>query len=252
MATKPVPPKAQVNKYEEELARFAKEAQAQVPVSSSNFISTRGGRLSFQGNPVPGDKMNVVVIASVLENHYYTDRFDADNPASPKCFAFSETGDGMGPHELSEAPQCETCAKCDKNQWGSADIGRGKACKNIVRLGLITEDGLDDVPGAELAVLKIPVTSVKEWSGYVTQIATTLKRPPFAVVTEVSIVPDSKSQFKLKFKLVGQITDGDTIGEIMERREAVAQELSRPYQPTPTQEEPAPVQGGKPGNKRKY
>jgi len=252
MATKPAPVKAQVNKYEEELAKFAVQAASQVQVGASNFISTRGGRLSYQGNPVPGDKMNVIVVASMLENHYYTDRFDAENPASPKCFAFSETGDGMGPHEMSEAPQSELCAKCQQNEWGSADIGRGKACKNIVRLGVITEDGLEDVGAAELAVIKIPVTSVREWANYVSQIASTLKRPPFAVVTEVSIVPDPKTQFKLKFKLIGQITDGDTIQEIMDRRELVLNELARPYQATPTPEPAAPVAGGKAGNKRKY
>ena len=70
MATKPAPVKAQVNKYEEELAKFAVQAAAQVQVGGSNFISTRGGRLSYQGNPVQGDKMNVVVVASVLENHF--------------------------------------------------------------------------------------------------------------------------------------------------------------------------------------
>lgn len=253
MAKAVAPLKAQVNKYEDELAKFAVQAAAQEVVGGSNFISTRGGRLSFGGNQVPGDKMNVVVVASVAENHYYTDRFDAENPASPKCFAFSEDGGpDMAPHDMSEIKQHETCLGCPQNEWGTADTGRGKACKNIRRLGIITEDGLEDVSGAELAVLKIPVTSVKEWGAYVNLIANTLKRPPFAVVTEISIVPDPKTQFKLKFKLVGQIQDNDCLQQLMERRPTVLAELARPYQPTMTPEPAAPVAGGKPANKRKY
>lgn len=246
---KPAPVTAAVNTWDAQLAAFATEAAGQEAGGAGNFVSTRGGRLSFGGNEVPGNKMNVVIIAAVAENHYYTDRFDPDNPASPVCFAY-DTGDGteMGPHENSSDPQSETCAKCPMNVFGSADTGKGKACKNIRRLGLITEDGLEDVAAAELAVLKIPVTSVKNWGTYVSSLANTLKRPPFAVVTEISCVPDSKTQFKINFKLAGQITDGETLQALMERREAVTASLTQPYAP----HEAAVAAPAKPAGKRKY
>lgn len=244
-------PVTQVNKYEELLAGYAVAAAATEVVSMGNFIGTRGG-LNYKGSPVPGNKMNVVVIGSVMENHFYTDRFDPDNPASPKCFAFSEDGKNMAPHELSEVKQSEACANCPQNEWGSADVGKGKACKNIRRLGLITEDGLDDVENAELAVMKLPVTSVKAWSVYVNQLAELHRRPPFAVVTEITWQQHPKWQFELTFKLVGTITDEEALTALIARKEAVINELSRPYQPTPTPEPAAPAVGGKVGNKRKY
>lgn len=252
MATKPPTPKTtQMNSYDEELAKFA-QAGAAIEAPTSNFISTRGGRLSYQGNEIPGNKMNVIIVASMMENHYYTDRFDPDNLTSPKCFAFSEDGTDMAPHELSAEKQSETCATCPHNVFGSADVGRGKACKNIRKLGIITEDGLDDVSAAELAVLKIPVTSVKEWGAYVNSLNANFSLPPFAVVTEVSVVPDPKFQFRIKFKLVGKITDSDSIKALIARRPAVLQELSRPYQPATEEEQPQPSRKGpaaKPGRK---
>ena len=228
MATKPPSkPTTQMNSYDAELAAFAK-AGAAIETPASNFISTRGGRLSYQGNEIPGNKMNVVVIASMMENHYYTDRFDPDNLSSPKCFAFSEDGQGMAPHELSAEKQAETCAACPHNQFGSADVGRGKACKNIRKLGIITEDGLEDVGAAELAVLKVPVTSVKEWGSYVNLLNSNFSLPAFAVLTEISCVPHPKFQFQLKFKMLGKITDNEDIKALIARRPAVLAELSRP------------------------
>jgi len=223
-------PTTAVNKWDEELAKLAVDAQAEETLAG-NFISTRGGRLQYGGAEIPGNKLNAVIINYVKENHYYEDRFDADNPASPVCFAFATEDGEMAPHPDSTKPQCATCSACPKNQFGSADQGKGKACKNIRRLGLITEDALEeDVSTAEVAVLKIPVTSVKNWSTYVGQVATTMKRPPFAVVTEISIVPDSKTQFKICFKPVAQITDGDALGALMGRREAVANDLAKAKQ----------------------
>lgn len=250
--TAPAAPAASgVNKWDEELAKFAKQAESEEPVGG-NFISTRGGRLQYGGSEIPGNKMNAVIISYVKENHYYEDRFDATNPASPVCFAFADEDGEMKPHSDSAKPQCSTCAQCPKNQFGSADQGKGKACKNIRRLGLITEDGLDDVNSAEVAVLKIPVTSVKAWSTYVQQVANAMKRPPFAVVTEISCTPDSKHQFHIVFKPVAQITDGDTLSAIMERRDSVFSELAKPYpKPVEPSEDAAPTQGAN-AKGRKY
>lgn len=226
-----------VNKWDEELARMATESAAQETVSSS-FLSVRGGRLTFRGNEVPGNTLNVVVLASIHENLFYADRFDADNPAPPVCFAFGEIDKGMEPHEESSEKQSADCASCPQNVFGSADTGRGKACKNSRRLALITEDDLEDVAAAEMAQLKLSVTSVKNWSNYVSAIASTMKRPPFAVVTEISVIPDSKTQFKICFKPVGQITDGDILQAIMDRRPAALEAMMQPYQPPQAKPEP--------------
>ena len=162
--------------YDAELAKFAKAADAtEAHVGGGGqFIKTRGGVLEFQGAEVPGNAMNVVVTDHVLENNFYGDKYDPDNPQPPICYAFGRTDKEMVPHEEAADPQADSCAECPWNKFGSADKGRGKACKNQRRLALIPEDGLGDLENAETAYLKIPVTSGKAWAGYVRSLDETM------------------------------------------------------------------------------
>jgi len=245
-AQKKTAPKAQLNKYDEELAAFAAQYATMEDGSTGSlqFVSTKGGRLSFNGGEIPEGRMNIVVLDHVLENQFYVDAFDANNPASPVCFAFGTNDKDMQPHEKSSDPQGSDegmCHGCPMNEFGSAERGKGKACKNIRRLALITEGDLDDIENATVAYLKVPVMSVKNWAGYVQQLGNVLKVPPFAVITEVSVVPDPKSQFRLQFKMVEQITDKAQVKALIGKREAIQQELRTPYQAFEAAEEaPAP------------
>jgi hypothetical protein len=236
-----------VAKWDEELAALAQKAKGlEDSVGGGNFISTRSGRLSYNGAEIPGNAMNVIIVDHILENHYYEGRFDPDTPQSPVCFAFGEDEDDMVPHDKSVTPQCGDCKSCPMNEFGSADTGKGKACKNIRRLAVIAEDGMDDIEGATLAFFKVPVTSVKAWAGFVRQVADTLGRPPLGVITEISVVPDAKSQFKVNFKVVEKIEDGDVLQALLAKRAQAATELVVPYSPPAEDEAPqARGRGGK-------
>jgi len=225
-------PGTAMQSWDEKLAKLA-EISAGVEDSvnlGGNYISLKGGVFSYNGGTIPGNKMNVIVLDHVLENVYYEGRYDPDNPQSPVAFALGRDEETLRWHEDSDERYAgELCKDSDINQWGSADTGRGKAAKNLRRLALITEDSLEHIADADVAMLKIPVTSVKAWAGYVRSLADQLKRPPLAVVTEIGIIPDAKTQFKLTFKLIGTIDDGDTIGELIEKRDTVEQMLFAPY-----------------------
>lgn len=231
-----------VANYNDRLAALASKAvEQEANVGGGSFISTKGGHFGFNGGIVPGDKMNVIVLDHVSENCFYDGaRYDPDNPSSPACFAFFRTEDEAHPHEKSESPQCDDCKSCPQNVFGSADTGKGKACKNIRRLALITEDGMEDIANATVSFLKVPVTSVANWAGYVNSLNTSLKLPPVAVITEMSIVPDPKTQFKLKFRLVEQIEDNDVIGALLDKMETVEKDLTHPYTPNSERTEQAP------------
>lgn len=230
-AKKPATTKAVAN-WDERLAGYATEVAAtEQGGGGGKFISTKSGQLSYGGNVMPENKMTVVVLDHIMENHRYTERFNSEQPTSPVCFAFGRSEDTMVPHENSTEPGCDQCKGCPLNEWGSADVGKGKACKNTRRLAVLTEDGLEDIENAEVAYLKIPVTSVKNWSGYVQAVANNLKRPPFGVVTEVSLVPDPNTQFRMQFKLVEAIEDSEALEALIARRALVANEIDFPYQP---------------------
>lgn len=222
-------PNNPLNSWSDELAQFAAEFKAteatQAP--AGGFISTRGGRLTYAGGEIPGNRMEVVILDSILEYHLYGEHFNADHITSPICFAFGRNEAEMRPHPNSAKPQCDSCANCPKNQFGTAELGKGKACKNIRRLAIIPVEGLEDVDKAVVAFLKIPVTSVKAYSGYVQQITGTLKKPPFAVVTEISLVPDPKTQFRFQFRLVEELDDQTLIRALIEKRKQTT--LDFPY-----------------------
>lgn len=213
---------------EEQAARSA--AIEERALGGGNFISIRGGQLSYRGAKIPDNKMRVVILASVFENQYYGDReFDPDNPSSPVCYSFSEDGKQMVPHEASPEKQCDACKDCGWMEFGTAKRGRGKACKEVRRIAMITEGDLENIEDAMVAYLKVPVTSVKSWAGYVNQISSTLKRPTFGVITEIGVVPDPKNQLSVTFRFVEKIEDAAVFEQIMELKEKVDSEIAFAY-----------------------
>ena len=73
-ATKGVPAKVKpgstaVANYEERLAAMAAEsAQNEADVGGGNFISVKSGQLTYQGNTIKGNELDVVVLTSIHEN----------------------------------------------------------------------------------------------------------------------------------------------------------------------------------------
>ena len=247
------PKKAQVNKFDAQLAALAAQSATaeENALAGGSFLSTKGGRLSYKGQMIPGDKMNIVVIDSVLENSYYDVPYEPNSPASPVCYAFGRDEKTMAPHDKAPEPECTQCKGCHKNEFGSADRGAGKACSNLRRLAFIVEGDLKDVEAADVTYLKVPVMSVKNWASYVTTLHSTLQRPPLAVVTELSVVPDDKSQFRLQFKLVAEIKDSATLTELLSKNEVEQERIAFPYQVVEREEAPAPQQkGGKAAPKK--
>jgi hypothetical protein len=249
--TAPVTGKS-ITKWDEELARQA-DIGAKMEENSlglGNSISLRGGIMKYKDAPIPGNKMNVIILDWAFVNTWYKDDFDPDTPVNPDCFALGKVEDQMAAHELSENKQqmdadgdpADKCAGCWANQWASAEKGRGKACKNKRRFIMITEDALETgISDAQAATMQLPVTSVKGWAGYVTSIKDTIRRPPIAVITEISVVPDAKSQFAVQFRLKDKV-DNEHLDELMAKAKAVQKQLMQPYTPMP-EEQVAPKRG---------
>lgn len=229
--------------WDQELAKFAQAAAAQEAPAVST-LSFRNGVLKHQDTPIPNNNLNVVVVGWLFENAYYEGRFDPINPRSPVCFALAEVEDELNPHEVVEKPQHETCVGCPKAEWGSAAAttpgSRGKACKEIRRLAVIAASEIETperIAKAEIALAKLPVTSVKIWGTYVNSLSSTVRRPPWAVVTNLKVEPDPKTQFKVKFNHMANLSE-EASKAIYARRAEVMKLLSQPY--TPQEETPAP------------
>lgn len=239
-------------KWNQQLADMAKAAKKAVSKIGGvgNFISLKGGVMTYRGGIQPENKMKAIVVDAVLENQYYSGAFDPDNFASPDCYAFGRDPDTMAPNpEYVENPVNPTCSGCPNNEWGSADVGKGKACKEVQRLAIITEGDMDDIENAEIAFLKVPVTSSKAWAGYVRSLDDAYHYPPLAFITEISVVKENTNKlpgWHVDFKLLQQIEDGEVIAALMEKFQRVSKDIIFPYpkmdqvEEQPTRRAPAP------------
>jgi len=221
-------------RWDEELAKSAKEVSSLERPALSQ-ISLRAGMMTYMKQPVPGNKLDVVVLAAVFENKYFTGSFNPDKYEAPVCYALSETGESMSPHEDSTEKQSDVCATCPKSKWGSASVpggrqSKGKACKEARRLALVPADVVrsGNIATAELAVLSVPSTSLKNWANYVNAIASEYSRPPWGVLTEISVVPDAKTMFQVKFQMKGLVED-EYLGPVHKRILPATNVLLTPY-----------------------
>lgn len=224
--------------WEDQLAQYAAVASASEDLTGGAFLSLKAGRLAISGQAVAGNALDCIVIASAYENAYYVGKYDPQNPAPPKCYAFGNgddkaAEDTMAPHPNVAEPQSERCADCAHNAWGTAaDGGKGKACKNTRRLALLPASAADSaakVADSAQIYLKLPVTSVKEWGAYVHKLAAQHKRPPFAAITTVSTTPDVKSQFKVTLATTDIVRDPEVLSALITAHGLALYSVQFPY-----------------------
>lgn len=249
-------PGREVANWEQELAQQAEVAVAQEQTAGTGggkFFSLRAGQLTFDDATFPGNQIAAVIVDHIFENIYYEAGFDPDQTNPPTCFAFGRDATTMGPPDEVDkhdefTRQSDLCKDCIQNEWGSARTGKGKACSNRRRLALISagtynkkgelelEDDASYFSGADMAFMKIPVTSVKGFAAYVKQVAEQFKRPLHGVFTRIYLEPDSKTQFKVRFELI-EVIPNEVMPAIMARHNSVKNEIDFPYIPRADDEE---------------
>ena len=258
----------EVMNYEQAWEDQAKAAALAEPAAAGAFFSTRGGVLRLGEQEMPGSQIAVIVLDALYENSIYAEKYDPEDPQPPICYAFGRAGEDMGadipsmskhqdyfmPQNYDPATGTSPCGTCPMNEWGSADQGRGKACQNRRRLTLLPAgqyvprprsrdfdleliDDPNHFQKAEVAFLRLPVTSVKGWSAYVNQISQTVRRPPHGVVTRIHLEPDPKSQYVARFEMLDLVPDA--YARLMMDRHSRAVEMPlqgyEPPQPKDTQ-----------------
>lgn len=243
-------------RWEEQLAKDADvAANMEANAGGGQFFSLKSGVLSWQDAPLPDNQMAVIILDHIFETTYYEGDYDPENPTGPVAFAFGRDEATLTWHKDS-IPEFagKLCKDSEVCQWGTAEKGRGKAAKETRRLALIPAGNFvngkfklldDDQHYLDTAVgfMKLPVTSVKGFAGFVKQVAGALRRPPHGLITKVKVIPDANSQFKVLFEPIQNVPD-HLMGAIMKRREEVMQTIDFPYQVGDGAEE-KPVRGAK-------
>jgi hypothetical protein len=230
----------------EEMKKEAKDTAAKEVLFGSR-ISFKGGDIAIAGEKVAGNKLPVIIVDFACEKAFYGTKFDPQNTKPPICYAMGRDEKDLKPHPQAPEPQAATCAECPHNKFGSADVGKGKACKDGRRLLCMAGNvGLDGVQRAEILPALIPPTSLKGWALYLKGLGE-IGRPPFAVLTEIS-TKKVETYFHVTFELLGNVPN-DLAYLAKQRQAGVEEMLFAPY-PSMTEDKPAKALPAKKGKGR--
>ncbi len=216
--------------------RLSKEMQSKLPTGGA----IKSISLSASGITVAGEKMglayDMVIAAYTNVRTYYRNAYTAGSKDVPICYSF----DLVRPHEKASEPQCETCADCPKNAFGSASNGKGKACSEGFRFagiapGQVKAAGLAE---AELITGHPSTLNARHWSDYLTSLGNKGLHF-FQVVTRLVIGPDPKSQYRLTYEMRAPLTiPPKSSGDFMTLIDRASKSLRQPYPPPRAEEEP--------------
>ena len=180
---------------------------------------TQGKRFRMPSGEEHAGPLMAVIVDVVSANFLYDGAYDPNDITPPICAAIGADIASLAPFDDAVDKQCDTCAACPQNQFGSK--GKGKACQNTRLLALLTPDADVDSP---LMVLKVSPTALRSFDGYVASIARSFQMPPLGVITEISLDPNVDYP-TLRFGNP-QPADGALVSLALSRREEARTRLS--------------------------
>lgn len=141
----------------------------------------------------PATYLDLVVLNLQKAKSYYSTGYTEGSAEAPDCFS----SDGVVPHTLSKAKQCNTCALCPHNAWGSGtndkgEATKGKACSDVLRLAVASPADLKTP-----MLLRVPPASLKNFAN-ASRIATSRGIPLNGVLIRTSFQIDTNGILEFK------------------------------------------------------
>jgi hypothetical protein len=215
-------PGTQIVNIEEQLKRQLAGLQNRVGAPPSNKIATKGkvftlpdGKTGTELQVIIGDWRHVLA--------HYPGVYNANNPQDPDCFAvgsFNPDSGQLVAHANIAKPHGENCKVCPKNQWKSAATGRGKACKNQIRLMVFAAADILEGKEVQPMTLYISPTGLKGFNAYVTDLASYHQLDLMQVVTHVSFDPN-ETYPSLVFKMLDKHAQVNQVWALRQRHQEV-------------------------------
>ena len=198
-------------------AQIKKELMAQrdmLPPPTISKINLKNKRFTVPGESPTEGPLKCIVLDWRYQNNYFEGIYNSNNPIPPSCSASSKNSQVMSPSADSAKPQSVDCSDCPQNAWGSDPGGKGKACKNSVRLAIVPVN-----PTADMVpwVIDVSPTGMTSFNNYVHLLQNTYELLPMQMETEISF--DQGVDYpSLRFK---SLTTHEYLGAAMALRNAV-------------------------------
>lgn len=211
------------------IAAKGRHAISIAPSDQSETLSFRQGMMTYKGRRVKGDAVTCVILHPGFERAYFPDEFDPKRTVPPACYSF----DNEAPHEMAADPQADTCESCPMNEWGSADRGRGKACKEGLRCAILilpegqaaTEEWARSAP---IVSCKFSVMNTKAVQPTIQGLYDDHGHPCRAVV-KLSVEPDPVNQIRNDIEELYAIDEPAILEILLGRTEKACELVEQPY-----------------------
>lgn len=216
------------------------EMAAEVDALRDRLTAPSGDKVSLKGkqfklpNGDTSDLLSGIIVDFVYFNAYYEGAYDENNIVPPDCFSLCPDPTGAVPSDNSPSKQHDNCGACWANQFKS--FGKGKACRNSVRMIVLPPDATEDTP---LMVVDVSPTALKSFSAYVSSVARAFQRPPYGVITDLTF-EESLAFPSLRFGNP-QAIHGDLLAIVRARREEARARLLVEPDVTAAAAAPAPT-----------
>lgn len=217
--------------WEAELAGSERNAAAAAGRAGADnaFIKTEGGVFSFNGEALPMP-LPVYVLDQVRVNQYYDSAYDPASPTGPTCFAIGREEDDLSPPDDLKGKQAPSCSGCPHNEFGTADRGQGKACRNTLKLALLpaVETDPKKLVQTDPAFISVSPGALKTFAKHARAVERGLGRPLYSVQTLLA-TEKSGGAWTMTFS-AGASASAKIGGVILKRRADVEDDLMTPPQ----------------------
>lgn len=187
------------------LAELDEDLQAKVLAASqqlkeSSTISISRIRLDQKAFIFPDgtetQNFSGIIVAAKHANLHYAGLYEEGKSNPPDCIAVLEgsadaKNDQLCPHAEVFMKYCTNCNDCENFKWGSAPVGKGKACTEHVLLAVFVPSMGDD-----LFLLECKKANAKEADGY---LASTLNKYGHPVALVTHFVQGAKTKWNQEF-----------------------------------------------------
>lgn len=169
--------------------------------------------MDSRGVPDPVLDVVIVGISPQISKQFYDKRYSEGDDAAPDCFSV----DGVTPDAASPKKQCEACAVCPQNSWGSRITEAGKkakACQDSRRLAVVPRADIENDAFGGPMLLRVPPMSLANLAKYCADLAK-FGAQPYMVQTRLSF--DHQVAYpQVTFTGVGWLDDADSQTQALE------------------------------------
>lgn len=250
-------PKTETKKPETQIAAprveedWEKQLRAQARDDKSKFTSgvpritvdvDKSGNLTFvaDGNQI-GQEIIVASVESAWAKQWYASAYVKGASATPDCYAFGIKEKGLHAHPESPDKQnlqpdgTSPCDGCQHNKFGTARVGKGKACSDKPRLAVILfhdVEGKDEgaIRRATVYQLDIPAASIGNFSQYLSMLVDLTPHGNFReAFTKVrcQMRPGAKGH-EIKFEFVG-VVPAKAMPALLARGPTAYEQMTQPF-----------------------